>query len=360
MNTFICCFLSLVLSPFQELLFPVYRKEEKWLGCVCGKRKSSVCSGGQVDKLAACSEAKCKPQSGLLPAPWGFRLWLWAAGHVLPPHLLQALHKRLGFPKCFDQMNAKRQPDEACSPEVGFTSSDPRLDSIEEISEGREELKTHLDFKGNPVDSMLETLCKEQESAIADIDCPTEFEGDPHILLEPDLCSDLGLALGFEEDFADFEPGPSLVAGECQTDEELSSLFGYLDDSAASAMVDFSSSTESDMWLPIEACSDLVSASLDWHTLGPSVGAGFPLEVDLDFTSFPGIECYGIGDHSGQVLISTGPSDDVYHKSKLLEGGSSSDDDCIRMDKARYLCFFHFSLLQSCQSIVTLLYMLVC
>ncbi|KAM5170640.1 la-related protein 6 isoform 1-T1 [Mantella aurantiaca] len=330
MNTFIYCFLILLPpSPFQEL-FPVYRSEGKWFGCLCGKKKRSLCSAGRVDNIAGGSEAKCKLQAGPLSVPWGFRVCLWAAGHICSPYLLQTFQKRLGFTKCFAQMNAIQQPDNASSPEVGFTPSDPRLDSLEEISEGREELKTCLDLKEDLADALGASF-KEQDLDIVEINCPPEFEYGPDVLLEAEMCSEIDLGLGFEEDFTVFEP--SLVVGECQTDEELTSLFGYLDDSVASAMVDFSSSTESDMWLQLEPCSEMVSAPAEWHNLGPTGGAAYPLEVDLGFTSFPGIECYGIGDHLGQVII-TGPSDGVYHKSKHLEGASSSDEDCIRIDKA--------------------------
>ncbi|XP_040198724.1 la-related protein 6 isoform X1 [Rana temporaria] len=323
MNTFIHCFLLLLPSPFQELC-PVFRSEGKWFGCLCGKKKSSLCSAGQVDNIAGGSEAKCRPQAGPLSVP--FRVWHWAAGHLCSPYLLQMCQKISGFPKRFDQMNMVEQPENSSGPEVGFPPSDPRLDSIE----GREELKTAREVKEDGVDGSLEALCKEQEFVVG-INYPTELEDDPDVLLGPELCSEIDIGLGYE-DFTVYEPvtEPSLVAGECQTDEELTSFYGYLDDSVASTMVDFSSSTETDLWFPIETCGDLCGP-VEWLNIGPA--AGCPLEVDLGITSFPGIECYGIGDHLGQVIITTGPSDEVYHQSRHIEGGSSSDED-FRIDKA--------------------------
>lgn len=175
-------------------------------------------------------------------------------------------------------------------------------------------------------------MVKEQEFVVG-INCPTELEDDPDVLLGPELCSEIDIGLGYE-DFTVYEPvtEPSLVAGECQTDEELTSFYGYLDDSVASTMVDFSSSTETDMWFPIETCAE------EWLNIRPATGC--PLVVDLGILPFPGIEYYGIGDDLGQVIITTGPSDEVYHQSRHIEGGSSSDED-FRIDKARYFIFLN-------------------
>ncbi|KAM3925002.1 la-related protein 6 isoform 3-T3 [Leptodactylus fuscus] len=142
------------------------------------------------------------------------------------------------------------------------------------------------------------------------------------MLLESAVCSGMDIDQTFEEDLLTvFEPG----GGECQVDEELNSLFGYLDDSVACPM----NFGRPDMWLPLESSEEMVSAPVGWSQVQPGRG---PLKVDLGFGTFSGMECYGIGNHLGRIIINTGP-DNGDQENGVTEGGSCSDEDYGRNEK---------------------------
>lgn len=342
MNTFVRCFLTHLPFPIQDVIWPGQRSEIKWFGCLGGRRRGSLyCSDGG-DQAASGPDAGCMPHAGPGDLLWGISTWFWAVWqsvdwHYCSPFLLQTLQRSLGFPKPFNRSGAIMQSDtnamdNHCSnAEMGFGFS-TTVDSTVEFSEVKEEFEPPPKLEDDHSESDLETELARQGQ---DQFFVGGFEFSPEILLDSAVCSGIDLDQTFEEDLLTvFEPGGgcSLAVGECQTDEELNSIFGYLDDTVASSM-NFGRSIESDVWLPLEPSEEMGSATVGWSKLQPG---GRPLKVDLGFGTFSGMECYGIGNHLGRIIINTGP-DNGDQENGVPEGGSYSDEDYSRHDKARYL-----------------------
>ncbi|OCT89527.1 la-related protein 6 isoform X1 [Xenopus laevis] len=346
-NLFFRCFFILLPIPVPDFPWMGHRYEDVRVSYPCGRKRHLHC-GRHDGKEVRGQETILKPLAVPDSECWKWavkRFWsVYQAGnwHLCSPFMLQTLQKSLGLSKQ-NNMEAARQPNvkliasEDChNSQLDSTSLDSPGTTLEESTlpslcginqaivqasvleaspeAGRESSTCNL-TPANQIDVCEQISGMVSKSAMSS---GTEFDR----ILEDSLLTVL-------EDGGD--ASGLYVIDECQSDEDLSTLCGYLGDLMPSIMAESCQPAEGSCWLPLQSTDKMESFPMEWPNL--DLAERMPLQIDLGFGSFPGIECYGIGNHLGQIIINPESTENEDQEKGLMEAGDYSEDDSTRQDK---------------------------
>uniref|UniRef100_A0A803K9P0 La ribonucleoprotein domain family member 6 n=1 Tax=Xenopus tropicalis TaxID=8364 RepID=A0A803K9P0_XENTR len=344
MSAFFHCFLILLPVPVPDFLWLGYRYEDMRVSYPCGKKRHLYC-GRHDGKEVRGQETTLKPLA--VPAS---DFWRWAvkrfwsvcqAGnwHLCSPFMLQTIRKSLGFSKP-NKMEAMRQLNVKLITNEDWHNTQLESTSLESpgthTSGAAVEGPTLPSLFGINKASVLEASPGEEFSSLTPANQIDVCEQISRMVSKPVVSSGTEFDQILEDSLLTvLEDGGDTsalyVVDECQSDEDLSTLCGYLGDLMPAIMAESCQPTEGNGWVPLQPTDKMESFSMDWPNL--DLAERMPLQIDLGFGTFPGIECYGIGNHLGQIIINPESAENEDQEKGLMEAGDCSEDDSARQDK---------------------------
>ncbi|XP_018109947.1 la ribonucleoprotein domain family member 6 S homeolog isoform X2 [Xenopus laevis] len=334
-NAFFRCFFNFLPIPVPDFFWLEHGYEDVRISYPCGRKRHLHCVRHDGKEIRG-QETILKPLA--VPAS---TFWRWAvmrfwsvcqAGnwHLCSPFMLQTLQKSLGFSKP-NKMEATRQPNvkllasedwhniQLDSPSLELPSSLPSLCGKNQTSVleagPKEERESSILVPANPID-VCEQISRMVSKSLGS--SRTEFDQ----ILEESL---LTVLEGGENSSALY------LVDECQSDEDINILCGYLGGLMPALMAESCQLAEGNRWVPLQLTDKLESFPMEWPNL--DLAERMPLQIDLGFGTFPGIECYGIGNHLGQIIINPESAENEDQEKGLMEAEDYSEEDFARQDK---------------------------